>query len=288
MPDVNSTLLLMAWAGTIAVVAFCLIAQPWREQSRGMIRLAWALAVGCGFTAGYVYYFGWPTWPVTQSHQWLVVAIAPVVVAIDIVALWGNRTRFVALALSLLLLYGYGTLILLNLINRWPASRIALTLAIIGTISLLMVALLGGLAHRRIGRTLALGLALCAAATAIVIFHSGSITIGMQAVALTSALIGGWIVTWWVPSAVAAAGVSGAAAILLLAILVQGIYLAKLTMFNGILLALAPLVLWIGELPVLAQRSSWVRTSIRLTVLVAILAIPTVLARLQFLKDLAT
>lgn len=287
MPDVNAILMLMAWAGTVAAAVFCLIAQPWREQSRGVIRLAWALAVGCGFTAGYVYYFGWPTWPVTQSHQWLVVAITPAVVVIDIIALWGNRTRYIALALSLLLMYGYAALLLLNLLKRWPVSRISLTLTVIGTVSLLMVALLGGLAHRRIGRTLAGGLAFCATATAIVIFHSGSITIGMQAVTLTAALLGVWIVTWWVPSTVAAAGVSGTATILLLSILVQGIYLAKLTTFNGILLALAPLVLWIGELPVITQRSSLTRTTIRLIALVAILAIPVVLARIQFLKDLA-
>jgi hypothetical protein len=184
-------------------------------------------------------------------------------------------------------MFGFAPLILMNFIKRWPVSQTALTIGLIGVIALVLVALLGGLAQREVGRTLGFGLALWAVVTGVVIIESSSITIGAQAVALAAAIFGAWIVTWWVPSPVAAAGVSGIAGTLLLAIVVQGYYLAQLTTFNAVLLTAAPLAMWIGDVPFIARRPKWVRATVRLLALAAVLAIPATLATLQFLRDTA-
>lgn len=287
MPDANLIAVMAAWAGATAAVVFLAVARPWRERPRGVIRLAWGLAVAAGFGAGYLSYFGRPAWPVTQAHAWLVLVIAPAVVLIDAVALWGNRTRYLALGLSLILAFGYAPLILRNVLRHWSATEVTRFILAVGVVSFLVIALLGGLARREVGRTLAFGLAIWAVATGIVSAESGLITGAAQGFALAAALAAGWVVSWSVAPGKAAAGVSGIGAVLLLAILAQGMYLANITTLNGVLLAVAPLAMWVGEAPILARRPKWLRTVIRLTALAAILAIPVALATLQFLRDTA-
>jgi hypothetical protein len=274
MPDPKDILVwVIGVPVVVALLAVLLSHLPWRRD-RATQPWGPALAVGGAFVAAYIALRGRPKMPPLDAQGWLVwLGVASVVVAVFATVL-RKRQRWVAPAVSVLLIAA----------TVWVISRTRIPLLgwrqfLVQTllIALALVAwwlLTDRLATRLTGPTLPLVLMLTASVAALALVNAHSLLLGQLAGASASACGVMWVSGFVFRKQSLARGGVLALTVVLLGVILAGHYFADLSMLDLILLAAAPLGAWVGEAPVF--RSKRPRFAARLVAVLIILAIPLV------------
>lgn len=223
-----------------------------------------ALGIAGGFALASIALFKLPPFPPVAAQGWLVWLAIPIIV-VAIVASLLKRFRWITLILSLAVVALTAWLLLRR---NHPEMVVPIAGAMI--VWFLAMELL---AWKTPGVTFPLLLAIWAGATGLVLINSATLTIGQLALAVTGSLGGVFAVALLRRHLSLTGG-----GILSIAVLVPGLllfshYFAELTQRDAILLAIAPLMLWLGELPVI-HRLTKIRLALRVLPFLIVLSIP--------------
>jgi hypothetical protein len=208
-------------------------------RSRAPIILLISLTTA--FVFPYMHLFDRPPLPPVESTSWLFylpIAVFPIALILDFV-------NFRLLALPLFFLSP--TLILWPILrNDHSFAESATIITLIASASFLSYLSLTQLSPRIGGRSIHLILLLLLAASAQILFMSGSQTLGQTALILTAALAGALPLAFYLKIPLT----PGPTLLILLlshGFLIAGLFTANLTPLNAILLAIAPHLAWLAE-----------------------------------------
>jgi hypothetical protein len=264
---------LLAVPAAIALGAI-LGTRPWR---RNVDLGGWGAAVAIlgGFAVAFVHSFGFPTFPPIAAQGWLFYLTVPALI-VALVQI-GVRNRSFAIASAAIVLLAMPFLILRRV--TYVEARELWTW--IGASAVGAVAwwyAMDALARRVRGASLPLLLSVVTgvAGLAVINAHSqllgqvtGSLAIPLLIVALAGGRSRGTSLT---------GGGMLALTVTFLGMLLCARFFADLTTRDLVLLAVAPLAAWAGELPGLGKSDSWKRVAVRTVVVLIVLALPAVTA----------
>jgi hypothetical protein len=240
---------------------------------------AWGLpfALAAGFTVAFIGISGKLNLPPTQGQEWLVIGAAAAVV-ISIIAAISDRARVAVVISSIALL----VLVMAWLVpanrRQWLTTREAMTMMIaIGAGLVVWWALMEPLAARYRGATLPLLLSAVAGAGAMVIADGGSQRLGLIEGAAAVALLVVALLALWLRELSLARGGVLTIAIVMLGLLVCGYLYADVKWPQVVILAVAPLLAWVGMVRMVRERRAWQRfviVAVLVLIVVSIAAIP--------------
>lgn len=274
-PALDTTLWEQALAGVlppvaVATVALVLAWKPWRRgrhepESPGPAN-AWGapLAIGLGYAAGHLATHGWPRfypWPRLFFQLPIKQALFYLAVAAALYGLFEARRGRVSLHARALLCVA-APLYLLDFMRRhhWDGGEALLWTALLAGTLFAVWSALEVLARRRPGPSLPMALIPVGALAACALFLSGSASLAQLAGAWTAPLAVALVVSWWRPELTLAGGGVSCASLCFAGLLWAGHFTSELSTASLILLGLAPLVPWIGEVPALTRRWPGPRT----------------------------
>jgi len=232
------------------------------------------LALTVAFVFPYMHLFDRPPFPPVESTSWLFflpIALFPIAVILDLI-------NFRLLAFPLLFLST--TLILWPILrNDHEFSESATLITFLAAASFISYVSLTQLSPRIGGRSMHLILLLLGAASAQILFMSGSQTLGQTALILTAALAGTLPLSLYLKIPLTSAPTL---LILLLwhGLLIAGLFTANLTPLNAILLSLAPHLAWAAEF----RAKTWPRPA-QISLRFAAVLIPMLIAQLIAWRD---
>lgn len=245
--------------------------QPWRPPAAvaggrwgGMVALATCMGLAVGLNDG------WPALPPRESWQWLAyLAVAA--------AAWGStensvRLRPSARAAGRVILAGVAAWLLTGTwVDRYWLWR-AVAFATIAALTLGLTPL----APRARGAATPIVLGLGAAGAGVLLVLGGNAKLGEMASALALGLALATALAWWRPAADLGPGGTVTAAILVPGLLVSGWYTTygEVPAWCYVLVALAPLGAWAGELRMFAGWPPWRRVVVRALFVILCLALP--------------
>jgi hypothetical protein len=216
-------------------------------RPRGPIILLLALTVGYVFS--YMHLFDRPPFPPIESTSWLFflpIALFPIALFLDFI-------NFRLPALPLLFLST--SLILWQILrNDHAFSESAIIITFLAAASFISYLSLTQLSPRIGGRSMHLILLLLVAASAQILFMSGSQTLGQTALILTAALAGTLPLSFYLKIPLTC-GPTLLVLLLWYSLLIAALFTANLTPLNAILLSLAPHLAWAAEF----RAKSWPR-----------------------------
>ncbi|MBI1923763.1 hypothetical protein HYR99_05885 [Candidatus Poribacteria bacterium] len=266
---VSGVILLLAWRlENIAIIVrsrplvsgviLLLLQRPWRRDAQNTGG-AWAggLALGAGYIVGHAGVIGWPPFPPVEATQWLVyLAIAASAVGL-LEARWG-RSTWVRWGVRLLLL-GMTLWLLLRpmLKHNWGPGEAVAWLAGLGIALLLFWGGLDALVKRLSGVSLPLTLLIVAAGGSVVLGLSGSLLLGQLEGALAAALGVSLVVAWWRPAMSLARSALPVVTVLLAGLWMAGYFYAQVPAASALLLAVAPMAAWVGQIPSMRRAAPW-------------------------------
>lgn len=211
-----------------------------------------AVAIGAGYLAGHVLVMGRPTFPPPEVTAWLFYLTWPVMGA---AVVKGRRTRWaVRAAVS-----GAAVWLLLRPIARhsWGMGECVLGLGGLFAAMLVFWSQMEGLAHRAKGVSLPLSLFVAVAGAGAVLLLSGSVVLSRLCGALSAALAAAALVAWRRPGVSLAGGGVSVVAVLFASLLICGYFYVQASATSVILLALAPAVAWVGQVPGVRRITPW-------------------------------
>jgi len=277
-----------------AAVVLLLASWPWQAPHRVRTRCGGVLAVGIGIYAGCWWLGVSPNWPPREDQDRLLLVLLPVVIVVEIIGAviarpiwlpWLLRLVVAAAATPCLL---YGSSYLSELAG--PGSRewtpLQMVLILIGLAALLTAlwSTLWMLAKRTACRSVPVVLAFVCAGAAVTIMLSGYASGGLIGLDIAAAIVGGVIGS--LPSRTSEMnGIVGLSVVGLFSLLVVGRFFGQLTTFNAALLACAPGIAWIAEVPFLRRGGPRLRGLARLIVCAIPVAVALLLAHRQFQLD---
>jgi hypothetical protein len=240
-----------------------------------------ALAVAGAFAAAYFGIVGQlPPWPANSAQGWLFYLVALPVV-IGVIAMTVRSRWWVDAALSVILLAATGWLLTRPRVAALEPSEFRATLAVAVGVMIAWWAGMEPLARRQQGWMLPLLLsaAVGCGAVALVAAHTQALgqILGGVAIALVLTAVTG---LWFREMSVARGGIL-AVTLTYLGLLLCGHLYADMTPRDALILAAAPLTLWVGEIPGLRRRT-WAKFIVCAIVLLGVLSI----AMLPALKEL--
>ena len=163
-------------------------------------------------------------------------------------------------------------LYLKNLAKRWEWSEFAEHIGPIALAILLLTFGMGALARRRPGATTPLALWMAATGLALALLFTG-FAINAELAGTLASVLGAAVVCSWIwPRASLAGGAAGVVAVTLATLAAGGIHLSELPPLSALLIVLAPLAAWLGDL--LGARRMPPRRAVLLRLL--LVAIPIV------------
>ncbi len=272
----------------LAAIVLALTIRPWRKScSIHSMHLGWALAILVGFGTGYFVTLGWPHAPMVAVDYLGLVALIAVVVQLG-VNLSNCPSWVVPIARSILAIALTPLLLISYIEHSWSASEIVLWLSALCLASVAIQGLMTALSHRA-GRDLPVVLGVCAGAVGLANLMSAWETGGQLGLTLAAAIFGGAAIAMLMSCKIAARGVTIVVMPIYLGLLVIGHFYNSLVGWHAIVLAIAPLAAWVGEIPKLKSKSApWVIAIVRLVcvgiILLAVL-FPVVFAFIESMSD---
>jgi hypothetical protein len=213
-----------------------------------------ALAVGAGYLAGH-FAVAWPMSDVTDRIPWLAV-VATALGTLEAAwptpawARWENRVLFSALVLAVMLSAAPA------IVEALGTRASILWVAAVGAGIVVSWANLEGLAARSTGVALVLPL-LAVTGGASIVLAIWSLVPGQLGGALTAALGGAWVASWWRgPLSLARGGVTILIMVLAALILYAHVF-AEMAVSCVALLAVAPLMIWVTRIGPIRRLASW-------------------------------
>ncbi len=278
--------------GLVGAVLFLLArgtsgADP-RDASAGRDASPFALALG--YLTAQTTVSGQPAIPPVEAAQWLWFALLGLVVlsAAYECCTTGPWRYYSPLAIVAVVLPAFWLLVRPLADNAWTGRETALWLCGIGVATVMMTFALGRLLERRPGVWASVCIVLVITGSAIVLLLSGTKTYAQLAGAAAAALVPGVLLglAGWskafsghiVPSFVLLQG----------GLLLAGHQYASLTPLNALLLLIAPLGLWLEELPAVTRWQSWQRGLVALAAVGLPVLVAVGLAARKFFEDMAS
>lgn len=252
---------------------------PWKRDAK-TLPFGPAMAVGGGFAVAFAGIAGWPKLPPIGFEGWLVY-LAMAAAVIGVVATFPKTRSIVVQILSALLVIATAYFLL-----AWRAPQWGL-FAVVAVAGVVWWFATDRLAARAQGPGLPILLGLFGACAALVLTNSGTQSFGQIAAGAGVAVgVVGLTGLWFRRLSLAHGGVL-ALTITLMAMLLCGHLLAEVTWRDVIILAIAPLTLWIGQLPPLRRRAwlGFITTGIAMAIVVSIAAAPAIKGLMQTMKE---
>lgn len=280
-----------AWIALAAAAATgLLVEQPWRPASPARSKAAWTAAAFAGFwLAGVVHLLAKQVspWHPSESSQYLLMYVAPLAAAVQLVAGLPRLPRWLALALRVLLVVATPPLLLLSVIeNRWTAGEsVAWCAGLSAAMGAGWLALANVVRGDGLGRGPWLAMGIATGFAGATLMASGSVTLGQFGLALGLAMFGAWLGSAGFRVPLLTSAGLGVAWILLASLLIQGCLLANLGLTRSIALALLPLVGGFARLPELQRKGRWWPAAACLVVAMAIAAVIAVPALVKAMHD---
>jgi hypothetical protein len=216
------------------------------------------LGVGVGFFAGCWLLGVRLRWPPREDQDRLLVILLPSAVIVELVAIalgkgaWLLRGIVAAGAASVLL---FGSVYLAELAGpgsrEWTPGQAAIILLALAVAMIAVWAALARLARGAGGRAVPVTLALTCGGAGLTVMLSGYASGGQLGLPLAAAVAGVVIASLVLSKPLDATGATGVAVVGLFALLVMGRFFGMLTTMHAILLFIAPLACWLGELPLI-------------------------------------
>jgi hypothetical protein len=238
---------------------------------------AWGvpLALSAGFTVAFIGISGKLNFPPRQGQEWLVLACVAALM-ISIMASWSDRTRWPVAGLSFALLLAIAWFFSANRRQHLPSRQAWMTLAFIAGGLVLWWSAMEPLSRRWRGGTLPFLLSGVAGAAALVIIDGGSQRLGViEGGVAVLLLVVAAMALWLCEMSLSRGGVL-TIAIVVYGLLACGYLYADVTWPQAALLAAAPLMAWVGALPIVRTRRPWIRFGIALALVLAVTAIAAV------------
>lgn len=267
----------------VLAVLIGLVSRRWRFDA------GWAVGLAVAYVMAHHCSVGWPNWPPVESQDWLLIAVLPVVLAIAVI----GQSRFARwvwlarIAVGLVLPIG---LMRIYLSTHWSMAESAVSFSLLGVGHAALWASLYHQARPKDGvapRWPIAALALSAGVGGVVfIMAADSISIGQLAISLATILGGLWLVSLWAggsPKASVTQMVVDTAWPLFAGLLITAHFFGGNTIPRlALLIALAPQLARLGDLPWLNRRGPVVNALCRLALTAAPLAIAVILAAASF------
>ena len=225
---------------------------------RWLASIVSVIAVAIGFKVGFMATYGWPKLPPIESHEWLLIVLMPAALVIAIFATVTRIPTGIIWVLRLCLAFGAAPILLQPYIEHtWTRAQSTAWLMGLGVAAALFWVLLLRLVSNRYaakddhtpGSWSLLALAIVAGGTGITILTSGSQTLGQLGITLATILIGVAAASLFTrKAAFSLTSHLDLTVTLLIGIWLSGYFYAQLSPIHVILLALAPLTAWFGNL----------------------------------------
>jgi hypothetical protein len=248
---------------------------------------ATGLALLVGYLLAHSALLGAPPLPPTDVIQWLYfAAIAMLVLSIGH-AIFPEHARFRILSSAAVFVPTIWVLVRPLAQHTWTPRLAALWAAGLSAAAMLLLVGLDRAYARRTGVVPTLAIVIVAALAAAVLLMSGSQTYGQLAAALPAAMLPALLIAAGQRPAPRISSFVPSFVLLFGGLLLCGHLYATLTTLNALLLFVAPLGIWAGELPRVHTARAWQRAAVQLVATITPAAIATGLALSQFLKDMA-
>ncbi|MEI8020459.1 MAG: hypothetical protein WCH39_19810 [Schlesneria sp.] len=288
MPDPKLYLLAMA-ASAIASLLFVLVATAVaRPASSKRLNIASILGISFGLAVGYNVLALRLAWPPVKGLDRFLLVIAPATIGIELIAGFSCIPRFVAWLLRICLAVAAPPILLQGSVylrgsgsdqDRWQsaAQLVLCSVLLIGTWRLLT-----WLSARSPGISIPLALAMTIQSAGLTIMMAGYIKGGAATIPLAAALVGTTVATELMRTRTSLSGVIGIGVVGLFGILFIGRFFGRLSTVCALTLLLAPLLLWVSEMPFLRHQKPWLVASLKLLLVAIPLAVVLVLAKQDF------
>ena len=278
MPDPQEILVwVIAAPVAIALVATLLAHLPPRRD-RATQPWGPALAVAGAFAAAFAGLRGRPAFPPRDAQTWLVYLGAISVLIAILATVLAPKKRwswFVLAPLSIILILATVWLLARSQIPLFGWKRFLLRAAVIAAGMIVWWVLMEALAARPKGVAAALPLILTitASVAALTIVNAHSMLLGQLAGSIAAALGAITLLGVWFKKLSLARGGVLTLTIVLLGVILAAHFFADLSRLDLILLGVAPLAAWAGELPWKGKRT---RFAVRVIAVLVVLLIPLV------------
>jgi uncharacterized membrane protein YhaH (DUF805 family) len=278
--------------GLVGTVLFLLArVTPTRgAAAERIVRDASPFALVLGYLTAVNVLLGRPAFPPTEAPQLLFFALLALglLSAVYECRASGVWHYYVPIAIAVVLLPTIWLLVRPLAAHRWSGEETAAWIVGLSVAAAGMTMALDRLLDRQTGPAASMSLVLVVALTAIVLLLSGTKTDAQLSAAAAAAIAPG--------AALAAAGrarpfsrlIAPSFVLLWGGLLLAGHLYASLTSASALLLLLAPLGLWLGELPAVARWPNWRRGLLGLAAAGLPASVAAGLAVRQFLEDTAT
>ena len=288
MPDPKLYLLAMA-ASAIASLLFVLATLAVvRPASAARLNVASILGFGFGLAVGYKVLSLRLVWPPTNGLDRLLLIIVPLALGIELIAGFSWIPRSVAWLMRICLAAAAPRILLHGSVylsgpgsdpDRWQsaAQLVSCSILLIGTWRLLTL-----LSARSPGISIPLALAMTTQSGGLTIMMAGYIKGGAATIPLAAAIVGTTVATYLMRKQARLSGAIGIGVVGLFGILFIGRFFGRLSTICALTLLLAPLLLWVSEMPLLRHRKPWLVGSLRLLLVAIPLAVVLVLAKQDF------
>ncbi len=296
MPDpvALATAMAVAAATALAIAFFC--GWPGRAaRPAWLVDAGWVVGSAAGFFLGCWLLGVRPAYPFSQDLDRLLALILPVVLAVELVAVFPVVPRPIVWALRVIASAAVAPILLKGSsyltdvagpgTREWSPAWAAVVLAGLAAGLATVWALLARLARRAPGLSQAVCLAGTSAGAALSVMLSGYATGGQIGLPLAAALLGATLAALILPRSPCAAGPLGVGLVVLFSLLVIGRFFGDLSSAHAVLLFCAPLVGWLPELPYVRRLPAWARGLARV-ILAAVLVSAVVLdAQRRFVEN---
>jgi hypothetical protein len=253
------------------------------------------LGVGAGFFVGCWVLGIRPHWPPREDLDRLLVWILPAVLIVELLAVFPSMPRWLVWSMRLGMIAG-GARILLHGssyitdvagpgTSEWSPAETWLIFSGLAALGTVVWVLLSILAHKALGSSVPVSLAVATAAAAVTVMLSGYATGGQVGLPLAAALLGATALSLVLPQSSRATGPVGVAVVLLLSLLVIGRFFGELTLAHAVLLFCSPLLGWLPELPGIRRLPRWVRGLARVVLVSALVVVVVMRAQRNFDRD---
>ena len=293
MPEPKLYLLAMA-ASAIASLLFALVVTAVaRPASSTRLNIASILGIGFGLAVGYKVLALRLAWPPANGLDRLLLIVVPSALGIELIAAFPRAPRSLSWAMRICLAVAAPRILLHGSVylsgpgsdrELWQsaAQLVFCSILLIGTWGLLTM-----LSARLPGISIPLALAMTAQSGGLTIMMAGYIKGGASTIPFAAALAATTIAICLMRKQARQSGAIGIGVIGLFGVLFIGRFFGRLSTVCALTLLLAPLLLWVSEMPFLRHRRPWLVVSLRLLLVAIPLAVVLVLAKQDFDREMA-
>ena len=292
MPDPKLYLLAMA-ASAIASLLFVLAATAVaRPASSTRLNIASILGIGLGLAVGYNVLALRLAWPPAKGLDRLLLIIVPATIGIELIAGFPCKPRSAVWLMRICLAAAAPRILLHNSVylsgpgsdrDLWQSATqlVSCSILLIGTWRLLTV-----LSARSPDNSIPLALAMTTQCAGLTIMMAGYIKGGAATIPLAAALVGTTVATELMRKRTSLSGVIGIGVVGLFGVLFIGRFFGRLSTACALTLLLAPLLLWVSDMPLLRHRKPWLVGTLSFLLVAIPLAVVLVLAKQDFDREM--